>query len=149
MSPVLIGQIALPSIPALIALVAIPLLGWQGAKWLFRFDTKTEQRRRGAAELAGVLRSWGLVRTSEFLLDYSVGDYSSMGHKIAELVRLFTSGEAAVAEEFNAVFERVLEQKIKDPDGRTVLAARLRDAMQPDDPKVVTEIASQIVKPSS
>lgn len=111
-------------------LVAVPLLAWLGAKWFFQKDTEKEDRRRGAAQLAGVLQTYGLQKTPEFLIDYSVGDYSGMTHKIASLAKLFLDGEEAVVKEFQQVYERVLDAKLRTPEGRAYLAARLSDAAQ-------------------
>lgn len=102
-----------------------------------RLDEKREDRRRAAAQLANALSKMGLRRIPEILIAYSVGDYSGMVQQIAECVRLFLSGEEAVLEEFNEVFERVLAAKLKTESGRVFLAAKLADAVKPDDPAVV------------
>ena len=56
-------------------------------KWLFTKDTEIENRRRGAAKLAAKLQAIGLRKLPEFLIDYSVGDYSGMANKIHAAVR--------------------------------------------------------------
>jgi len=109
-------------------LVLLPLVTFLGAKWLFQKDTEIEDRRRGAAKLAAVLKSYGLEKTPEFLVDYSVGDYSGMAHKIGDLSRLFLSGEEHVVKEFQHVFERVLEAKLRSKEGRTYVAAKLAES---------------------
>jgi hypothetical protein len=111
--------------------VLIVLAGYKGATWLVKTDTKVENRRRAAAELAGVLRSLGLVKTPDFLIDYSVGDYSGMGEHLIELSKLFLSGEAAVVAEFEAVFERCLAAKLGTEQGRAYVAAKLLEADSP------------------
>jgi hypothetical protein len=112
-------------------LVLLPLVTFLGAKWLFQKDTEIEDRRRGAAKLAAVLKSYGLEKTPEFLVDYSVGDYSGMAHKIGDLSRLFLSGEEHVVKEFQHVFERVLEAKLRSAEGRTYVAAKLAESDKP------------------
>jgi len=97
-------------------------------RWMFRKDTEIEDRRRAAAELAGVLSGLGLRKIPDFLIDYSVGDYSGMGKKIADLARLFLSGEAAVLEEFKEAFGRVLDAKLKTPEGRAYIRVKLEDS---------------------
>ena len=104
---------------------------YQGAKWLVKTDTKVEDRRRAAAKLAGVLSGIGLAKTPEFLIDYSVGDYSGMGDKLVKLVELFTSGEEAVLAEFGRVFERCLDAKLSSGEGRSYIAAKLQDSEGP------------------
>ena len=112
-------------------LVLLPLVTFLGAKWLFQKDTEIEDRRRGAAKLAAVLKSYGLEKTPEFLVDYSVGDYSGMAHKIGDLSRLFLSGEEHVVKEFQHVFDRVLEAKLQTDEGRAYIAAKLSETAKP------------------
>jgi hypothetical protein len=116
-------------------LVLLPLVAFLGAKWLFQKDTEIEDRRRGAARLAAVLQSYGLQKTPEFSIDYSVGDYSGMAHKIAELSRLFLDGEEHVVKEFQDVFERVLDAKLRTKEGRAYVAAKLAEFDKPAEPK--------------
>jgi hypothetical protein len=120
---------------SILILVLVPLVGFLAAKWLFQKDTEIENRRRGAAKLAAVLQTYGLTKTPEFLIDYSVGDYSGMTHKIADLARLFLSGEEHVVKEFQHVFERVLEAKLRSAEGRAYVAAKLAELDKPTDPK--------------
>jgi hypothetical protein len=120
---------------SILILVLVPLVGFLAAKWLFQKDTEIENRRRGAAKLAAVLQTYGLTKTPEFLIDYSVGDYSGMTHKIADLARLFLDGEEHVVKEFQHVFERVLEAKLRSAEGRAYVAAKLAELDKPADPK--------------
>jgi hypothetical protein len=123
---------------SILILVLVPLVGFLAAKWLFQKDTEIENRRRGAAKLAAVLQTYGLTKTPEFLIDYSVGDYSGMTHKIADLARLFLDGEEHVVKEFQQVFERVLDAKLQTDEGRAYIAARLSEKSKP----AVTQPAS-------
>lgn len=106
---------------------------------LFKADTATEDRRRAAAKLAGVLRALGLKKTPEFLEDYAVGDYSGMAEKIKVLVKLFLDGEDAVVNEFGSVFESVLAAKLKSETGRAYVAAKLEDATKVTDVSIVKD----------
>ena len=110
------------------ALLLVVVGGYQGTKWLVKVGTKVENRRRAAANLAGVLRSYGLVKTPEFLVDYSVGDYSGMGDKLVRLAELFLSGEAEVVKEFEQVFERCLVAKLATEQGRAYITSKLTDS---------------------
>jgi len=123
---------------SILILVLVPLVGFLAAKWLFQKDTEIENRRRGAAKLAAVLQTYGLTKTPEFLIDYSVGDYSGMTHKIADLARLFLDGEEHVVKEFQHVFERVLEAKLRSVEGRAYVAAKLAELDKPADPKLAS-----------
>jgi hypothetical protein len=116
---------------SILILVLVPLVGFLAAKWLFQKDTEVENRRRGAANLAGVLQTYGLKKTPEFLIDYSVGDYSGMAHKISDLARLFLDGEEHVVKEFQHVFDRVLEAKLQSAEGRAYIAAKLSETAKP------------------
>jgi hypothetical protein len=116
---------------SILILVLVPLVGFLAAKWLFQKDTEIENRRRGAAKLAAVLQTYGLTKTPEFLIDYSVGDYSGMTHKIADLARLFLDGEEHVVKEFQHVFDRVLEAKLQTDEGRAYIAAKLSETAKP------------------
>ena len=116
---------------SILILVLVPLVGFLAAKWLFQKDTEIENRRRGAAKLAAVLQTYGLKKTPEFLIDYSVGDYSGMAHKIADLARLFLDGEEHVVKEFQQVFDRVLEAKLRTDEGRAYIAAKLLETSKP------------------
>ena len=116
---------------SILILVLVPLVGFLAAKWLFQKDTEVENRRRGAAKLAAVLQTYGLKKTPEFLIDYSVGDYSGMAHKIADLSRLFLDGEEHVVKEFQQVFDRVLEAKLQNEEGRAYIAAKLTETAKP------------------
>ncbi len=115
--------------PATIALcLCVPLLSYFIVKWLFSKDTEIENRRRAAAKLAGKLQAIGLKRTPEFLIDYSVGDYSGMANKIHALAELFQSGDEPVLAEVDTVFRTVLDSKLKTEEGRAFISAKLAEA---------------------
>lgn len=108
------------------------------AVFLFKKDTAKEDRRRAAAKLAGVLSSVGLEKFPDFLIDYSVGDYSGMAKKIVALAKLFLDGgQGAVLKEFEAIFDRLLDAKLSSEAGRALVAAKLADAAEESDPSVV------------
>lgn len=114
--------------PATIALcVCVPLLAYFIVKWLFTKDTEIENRRRAAAKLAAKLQAIGLKKTPEFLIDYSVGDYSGMANKIQMLAELFLAGDEPVLAEVETVFRSVLDSKLKTEEGRAFIAAKLAE----------------------
>lgn len=121
----------------LAVVVLLAVAGFVVGKWAFGKDTEVEDRRRAAAKLAGVLSKYGLVKTPDFLIDYSVGDYSGMGQKLKALVDLFLNGEEAVVKEFEQVFDNVLVAKLKSEAGRALIAAKLADSVKSTDPSVV------------
>jgi hypothetical protein len=127
--------------PLEITLVCVlaAIAGYGLIRLYYKLDERREDRRRAASRLASVLAKMGLKRIPEILIAYSVGDYSGMVQQITECVRLFLSGEAAVLDEFDEVFERVLAAKLKTESGRALLAVKLSDAVRPDDPAVVKQ----------
>jgi hypothetical protein len=134
------------SLNTLVILGLIGVVGFLGAKWLFKKDTEIENRRRGAAKLAASLKSYGLVRIPEFLIDYSVGDYSGMAMKIKQLAEMFLAGEKAVVDELDAVYERVLAEKLKTEAGRALVASKLADAKKAADPSVVNDAPGPAIR---
>ncbi len=127
------------SLSSILITVLLAIVGFCAAKWLFKKDTECEDRRRAAGKMAAMLKAYGLVKIPDFLIDYSVGDYSGMAHSIKQLAELFLHGEAGVVAEFDGVFARVLEAKLKSEAGRTLLAAKLADAVKASDPSVVQD----------
>lgn len=111
----------------IVILVLIAVCAWLSAKWLFQKDTEIENYRRSAVLLAGTLQKYGLKKTASLIGDYAVGDYSGMAHKIADLSRLFISGEEHVLKELEQVFSNVLSEKLKTEEGRALIAARLAE----------------------
>ena len=134
------------SLNAVVITVLIAIVGFLGAKWLFRKDTEIEDRRRGAAKLAASLKAYGLVRIPDFLIDYSVGDYSGMAEKMKQLAEMFLSGEEAVVTELDGVYERVLAQKLKTEAGRALVASKLADAKKVDDVSSVQDAPAPAVR---
>ena len=115
--------------PATIALcVCVPLLAYFLVKWFCTKDTEAENRRRAAAKLASKLQAIGLRKLPEFLIDYSVGDYSGMANKIHALSELFLAGDEPVLAEVDTVFRNVLDAKLKTDEGRAFIAAKLAEA---------------------
>jgi len=104
--------------------------GKAGAGWLLKKDTAREDRKRGAAQMAIKLSEYGLKKVPEFLVDYSVSDYSSMAAKLKDVAGTFLNGEAAVLEEFGQIFERVLEARLLSRDGRASIEARLQESIK-------------------
>ena len=131
--------------PATIALcVCVPLLAYFICKWLFTKDTEIENRRRGAAKLAAKLQAIGLRKLPEFLIDYSVGDYSGMANKIRTLSELFLDGDEPVLAEVETVFQNVLTAKLGTEEGRAFIAAKLAEAVKAVAPVVATAVAAAV-----
>ena len=139
-------QTMMLSLNTLVILGLIGVVGFLGSKWLFKKDTETEDRRRGAAKLAASLKAYGLVKIPDFLIDYSVGDYSGMAMKMKQLAEMFLAGEPAVVTELDAVYERVLAEKLKTEAGRALVASKLADAKKEADSSVVASAPGPAVR---
>lgn len=124
-----------------IALICVVALagGFFVVQFLFKQDTAREERRRGAAQMAIKLSELGLKKVPEFLIDYSVGDYSAIAAKVKDVGKTFLAGEAAVIEEFGQIFDNVLDAKLKSETGRAFVAAKLQDALLSDDVSIIQE----------
>lgn len=134
------------SLNSIVIVALIAAVGFLGAKWLFKKDTEIEDRRRGAAKLAASLKAYGLVRIPDFLIDYSVGDYSGMAEKMKTLAEMFLSGEEAVVTELDGVYERVLSQKLTTEAGRALVASKLADAKQASDVSSVQKAPAPAIR---
>jgi len=134
------------SLNSIVIVALIAAVGFLGAKWLFKKDTEIEDRRRGAAKLAASLKVYGLARIPDFLIDYSVGDYSGMAMKMKTLAEMFLSGEEAVITELDGVYERVLSQKLMTEAGRALVASKLSDAKKANDASVVQDAPAPAVR---
>lgn len=107
-----------PQTGALIGVTA--LAAWMGGKLLFQKDTEIEARRKAAIDLASVFSQEGFRRLPQFVTNYAVGDYSGMVHEIKSAARDFRD-PTVLAAELQAVFDKQLERRIKDPETRQAL----------------------------
>jgi hypothetical protein len=126
------------SLTSILAVALVVVLGFVIGKWLFQKDTECEERRRHAGQLAATLKAYGLIKLPDFLISYSVGDYSGMANDIKEVAKLLNGSPEAVIKEFDGVFGRVLVDKLATEGGRTLLAAKLADAVKAGDTSTVT-----------
>jgi len=90
----------------------------------FKKDTEIENRRRAAAKVATILTGKGLLIIPSILSDYAVGDYSGMVAKMKNAADMLLNPAAAGAE-FDGVFARMLEEKLKDPEQRAALVEKV------------------------
>lgn len=113
-----------------LACLCVFMLAERVMKWVYTKDAEVEKRRRTAFHLAGVLKQYGLTRMPDILGDYAVGDYSGMYDKLHDFGRLSMSGDEAVMAEFDQVFQNVMSAKLGTEEGRTLMAAKLSEAMK-------------------
>ncbi len=119
--------------------VIVAGLGYYVVRLMFRVDEKLEDAKRSAAQVASIFSGLGLKETPAFLLDFAVGDVSGMAEKLVKLAALFLKGEGAVLVEFERVFDGLLAAKLTTDAGRAIVAAKLSEATEPNDPRVVKE----------
>lgn len=125
---------------AIIALVIVAC--FCAGKLFFRVDTKIEERRNAALSVVAVLRKFGLVRLPDILQAYAIGDYSGAWEKFHDFAKLVLSGEEAVLKEFDEVFKRVLESKLKNPEARAYIQSQLDATRTEVTVNVTTPVAS-------
>lgn len=131
--------------PTLLAIlfggVSAYFLGRDVVKRLFTIDAAIVARRRAASSLSGTLQTYGLVRIPAILNDYSVADYVGMYDKIHEFAVVTGASQKAVLDEFEQVFQNVLNAKLASEDGRALIAAKLAGSAPVADPVAVAAAA--------
>lgn len=88
-------------------------------------DKKQEKRRKAFGKVSVTLRNYGLVRLPSMLEDYSVGDYSGFYKGFYKFADMLDDGDEVVLKEFDSVFNRVLDIKLKTPEGLALLKAKI------------------------
>lgn len=111
----------------IIIVVLAAVASWLAGKWLFKKDTQVENRRRAAGLLAAKLTEMGFKELPLFFIDYSVGDYSGMAHKLAAIAQKMMSGEKAILAELEDVFGKLLAIKLSFPEGRHLVKTKLEE----------------------
>ncbi len=116
------------SVAGVIVAIAVVIVGVALGKWAFGEDKKIKQRRELAIRLSALLQGYGLKRLPKVLTAYAVSDYAGMFEEVNDTVKVFESGEEAVAKEFDAVFQSILDAKLKTPEGMAYLRAKIAEA---------------------
>lgn len=106
-----------------VLLGAAAVLAIFAGKGLFKADTAIEQRRYKAGESAVVAGKYGLTASSglpvkEFLLAYSVGDYSKALHIAGQLLTVLLSGDQALVKMLDELFTTLLAAKLATREGQ-------------------------------
>jgi hypothetical protein len=73
-----------------------------------------------------------LTKVAAFFEDYAVGDYSGMLKKLKDAA-VVLSHDAALQSEFEGVFEKLLNDKLKDPIAAAKIADKALAAAGPTD----------------
>ncbi len=121
-------MIGLIPFAGVVVAVAVVIVGVAFGKWAFGEDKKLKQRRELAIRLSALLQGYGLKRLPKILTAYAVADYAGMFEEVSDSVKVFESGEEAVAKEFDSVFQSILDAKLKTPEGMAYLRAKIAEA---------------------
>ena len=109
---------------------ACVLVGRELVKLLPKFGKKTSSVKRAAQSLAIALREVGLRKLPEVLEELVVGDVPSLLENIQSLAKLVHEGHDTILKELDGTFNRVLEAKLRTPEGRAVIKARVEEIEQ-------------------
>jgi hypothetical protein len=108
--------------------IAVLLVGREAGKWLFGANTNISNLKRSAQSLAIVLREFGLKLLPTILEAFVVGNVADLLAAINEMATVAKSGNEAILKELDGTFDRVLEVKLRSPEGRALLKAQLQAA---------------------
>lgn len=115
-----------PVIVIWILAVAVALLmGREVGKWLFSANEKLMAKKRAAQVLAAKLRENGLRLLPALLEDFAVGDVNDMLERVHKVADIVESGSDAIEKELAGVYERVLDAKLKQPEGLALIKAKI------------------------
>jgi hypothetical protein len=129
----------------LLIAVAAVAAAFFGARFLYQQDTAVEDRRRAALKMASALKSKGLTRVSDFFEDYAVGDYSGMLKKLKDAA-VVLSHDAALQDEFEGVFDKLLAEALTDAATAKDIANQAVTAVAATQPSLLAEIAATVNK---
>lgn len=117
-----------PVIVIWILAVAVALLvGREVGKWLFSANEKLMAKKRAAQVLAAKLRENGLRLLPALLEDFAVGDVNDMLERVHKVADIVESGSDAIEKELAGVYERVLDAKLKQPEGLALIKAKIAE----------------------
>jgi putative component of toxin-antitoxin plasmid stabilization module len=118
-----------------VALAAI-VVGKEVGKLAFGAKKNLTGMRRAAQSLSIALREAGLTRIPAALENFCVGDLDDLLEGIKELSVTLKSGDGVIMKELEQTFDRMLGCKLKSPEGRALVEAKLAEAK-----KVALEVA--------
>jgi hypothetical protein len=112
-----------------VVIVACVVVGREIGKWVQPKAEKLQEVKKDALELAIQLRANGLRVFPSMIEALVLGDAMDLVKKVHDFSQVAKNGNEAIVKELNATFDRVLEEKLKSPEGRAVIAARLQEAV--------------------
>lgn len=115
----------------ILAAVCAVLVGREVGKRLFDVNAKLMAKKRAAQVLASKLRDNGLRLLPALLEDFAVGDVQDMVEKIHDVAKLVEAGSDAIEKELAGVYERILDAKMKQPEGLAFIKAKIANLEAP------------------
>jgi hypothetical protein len=100
--------------------VGIPL-----GKKLFAKQEQLIDEKKAALSLAVVLRANGLKLLPQVLEDFAVGNVADLFIQLKNLAVIAKSGNDAIEKDLEQVYERVLDAKLKTPEGLALIKAKV------------------------
>lgn len=125
----------------ILAVVCAILVGREVGKWLFAKNAKLMEKKRAAQVLAGKLRENGLRLLPALLEDFAVGDVQDMVERIHDVAKVVEAGNEAIEKELSGVYERVLDAKLRQPEGLAFIKAKIATLEAPPTPAEAPALA--------
>ncbi len=125
----------------ILAVVCAILVGREVGKWLFAKNAKLMEKKRAAQVLAGKLRENGLRLLPALLEDFAVGDVQDMVERIHDVAKVVEAGNEAIEKELAGVYERVLDAKLRQPEGLAFIKAKIATLEAPPAPAEAPALA--------
>lgn len=94
-------------------------------KKLFGVKKDLSILKRSAQTLAIQLRDMGLKRLPAILEEFVITDVDALLQSIKELAAVVKGGNEAIVKELDGTFERMLDTKLRSPEGRALLKSKL------------------------
>jgi uncharacterized protein YneF (UPF0154 family) len=119
--------------PLLLVLIVVAfVIGIPLGKKLFakkeQIINQLADERKAALDLAVVLRANGLKLLPQVLEDFAVGDVTDLFAQLKNLAVIAKSGNDAIEKDLEQVYERVLDAKLKQPEGLALVRAKVAAA---------------------
>jgi hypothetical protein len=110
--------------------------GREIGKLIFKGKKSVTSIRKATQALSIELRKLGLVKLPEALEAVTVGEVDDLLTAIQNAAVIVKAGNSAIIQELEGTFERMLGAKIKTPEGRAAMRARIEAAE-----KIAIEVA--------
>lgn len=121
----ILGMAPISIHPIVLLALIVVALGAVGIT-LFRVDTKIEQRRTVALDIAAWLSAYGFVLLPAMLHMYAIGDYSGLFEAAKSFAKMLAD-PVRREQEFDGVFRKILEARLKNVEQRGATLKLIED----------------------